>query len=83
MGDPSVLLLDEPTSGLDKDAEELVIREIFEKNAGQRTIIVVSHKASTLKHVDKILVMRAGRVAAFGPTEQIMEALKPHSDANK
>ena len=83
MSDPAVLLLDEPTSGLDKDAEEFVIREIFEKNSGQRTIIVVSHKASTLKHVDKLLVMSAGRVAAFGPAEQIMKVLKSHSDVNK
>lgn len=83
LSDPTVLLLDEPTSGLDKDAEEFVIREIFGKNSGPRTIIVVSHKASTLKHVDKLLVMSAGRVAAFGPAEQIMNALKPQPDANK
>lgn len=79
ISDPSVLLLDEPTDGLDKDTEQLVLARLFGTEAPIKTIVLVSHKASVLKKVDKILVLNAGRVAAYGPREDIMNLLTQRS----
>lgn len=79
ISDPSVLLLDEPTDGLDKDTEQLVLARLFGTEVPIKTIILVSHKASVLKKVDKILVLNAGRVAAYGPREDIMNLLTQRS----
>lgn len=79
ISDPSVLLLDEPTDGLDKDTEQLVLARLFGTEAPIKTIILVSHKASVLKKVDKILVLNTGRVAAYGPREDIMNLLTQRS----
>ena len=59
--DPKILLLDEPTSSLDKKSEKAVIRVMRKlKNEG-KTVIVISHRPSTIAEADRILTIDQGR----------------------
>lgn len=63
--DPPILLLDEPTSALDADSETHVADAIRAAAAG-RTTIIVAHRLSTVRDVDRIIVMDRGRVVEEG-----------------
>ncbi len=63
---PSMLILDEPTSALDMRSEALV-HETLNSLKGSVTLVVIAHRLSTLNTCDRIVVMQAGRVQAFGP----------------
>jgi subfamily B ATP-binding cassette protein MsbA/ATP-binding cassette subfamily B protein AbcA/BmrA len=71
--DAPFLLLDEPTSALDTHSEALV-QEAIERSLEGRTAIIVAHRLSTIKGVDRILVMDKGRVAEEGPHEALLAA---------
>ncbi|MER2509588.1 peptidase domain-containing ABC transporter [Amaricoccus sp.] len=63
---PRLLVFDEATSALDPESEALVNRNLADMARG-RTMIVVSHRLSTLVRSDAILVLDGGRVADFAP----------------
>jgi ATP-binding cassette, subfamily B, bacterial len=63
--DPSILILDEPTSALDVHSE-LLIRTTLTDLTPAKTVIVIAHRLSTLGACGQILVLRKGRVEAFG-----------------
>ncbi|MBT1704197.1 ABC transporter ATP-binding protein [Chryseosolibacter indicus] len=63
--DPSILILDEATSSLDAHSEVLV-QEALEKLMEGRTTIVIAHRLSTIKKVDRIFVIKEGRLAEMG-----------------
>jgi ATP-binding cassette subfamily B protein len=63
--DPRILILDEATSSLDARSEALV-QEALEKLMEGRTTIVIAHRLSTIKKVDRIFVIKDGRLAETG-----------------
>lgn len=63
--DPEVLVLDEPTANLDQEAEQAFMRRALALRRG-RTTIVVSHRASTIAHLPRVLLVEDGRLAADG-----------------
>ena len=67
-----ILLLDEPTSALDADSEAHVVESIFELMRG-RTTMIVAHRLTTIRRVDKILVLEDGRVTEFGAPEELVQ----------
>jgi ATP-binding cassette subfamily B protein/ATP-binding cassette subfamily C protein len=69
---PPILLLDEPTSNLDA-RNEVALREAIDTVARNRTMIVVAHRLSTVVDADQIVVLEAGRVAAVGRHEELLE----------
>lgn len=69
--DPKLLILDEATSALDPDSEA-IIRENLSKIAKGRTVIIVSHRLSTLVDADAILVVDRGKVADIGRHDQLV-----------
>jgi ATP-binding cassette, subfamily B, bacterial len=69
--DAPVLLLDEPTSALDSESEATVVASIFNLMRG-RTTLIVAHRLSTIQRVDKVLVLEAGEVTAFGSREELL-----------
>ena len=73
--DPPVLVLDEPTNAMDNSTEERFKARLAEV-IKDKTLLLVTHRASLLSLVDRILVMDQGRLVADGPREQIMTALK-------
>jgi subfamily B ATP-binding cassette protein MsbA len=66
-----LLILDEPTSALDAQNEQM-ITETLRNLKRQRTIVVVSHRLSTVADCDQIFVMEAGRIVERGTHEQLL-----------
>ncbi len=63
--DPSLLILDEATSSLDAESESLV-QEALEKLMKGRTSIIIAHRLSTIRKVDRIFVLKEGRIVESG-----------------
>ncbi len=63
--DAPILVLDEPTAALDVEAETEVMRGLDQLVAG-RTVIMISHRLSTLGNVDEIIVLKDGQIAERG-----------------
>lgn len=72
---PPLLIMDEPTNSMDNGTEERFKAQLSQRLNG-RTLLIVTHRASLLDLVDRIIVMDQGRIAADGPKEQVLEALK-------
>jgi ABC-type multidrug transport system fused ATPase/permease subunit len=70
--DNPILILDEPTAALDAESEELVIQALERLMKG-RTVITIAHRLSTLRHADKIIVIKDGVVAEDGTHEQLLK----------
>jgi len=77
-GDPFLVVLDEPNSNLDADGEEALTRAIQGVRARGGIAVVLAHRPSALAAVDQVLVMRQGKVYAFGPKDEILrKVLRP------
>lgn len=73
LGKPKILLFDEATSAMDLGAETALLQRLGTEIAGC-TFVTITHKASLLQIVDKIVVIDQGRVAMQGTPEQLMKA---------
>jgi ATP-binding cassette subfamily B protein len=69
--DVPIAVLDEPTSALDPRAESEVF-ERFLRQARDRTILIVSHRMSTVRMVDRIVLLDGGRVTETGSHDELM-----------
>ncbi len=70
--DSQLLVLDEPTAALDPKAEAEVFDQFHELAEG-RTAVVISHRLSTVRHADRILVLVNGQVAEAGAHNELVE----------
>jgi ABC-type multidrug transport system fused ATPase/permease subunit len=68
---PPIMLLDEPTSALDGPSQAVVQRAI--DGLKDITMVVVAHRLGTLRTMDRILVMRQGRVVEEGTYDELVE----------
>lgn len=74
-GQPRLLILDEPNANMD-GLGEAMLTETLRQLRGQATVVVVTHRTALTAHVDKILVMEAGRVAQYGPAAEVLQILQ-------
>lgn len=69
--DPKILILDEATSNIDTETEN-IIQDGINKLKKNRTTFIVAHRLSTIKNVDKIIVLSHGKILESGNHEQLM-----------
>ena len=72
MRDAQVLILDEPTAALDARAEFEVFQRFKELSAG-KTAVLISHRFSSVRMADRIVVLGDGRVEAMGTHAELMQ----------
>jgi ATP-binding cassette subfamily C protein EexD len=75
-GSPKLMVLDEPNSNLDDQGEKELVEAINRIKQMGCTVIVITHRTMVLQCVDKILVMKDGQAAAFGPKDQVLASLR-------
>ncbi|MDX9789817.1 MAG: ABC transporter ATP-binding protein [Candidatus Kapaibacterium sp.] len=70
--EPKILILDDSLSAVDANTEDYIVNELkkFMKN---RTTLIISHRLSTLKHADNIIVLDAGKIIEQGNHEELMQ----------
>lgn len=81
-GDPAFIVLDEPNSNLDDLGEAALADTIRRLKAKKRTVVIVTHRMTTLAVADSILVMHEGTVKAHGPRDQILAAMRSANAPN-
>jgi ATP-binding cassette, subfamily B, bacterial len=72
MRDTQLIVLDEPTAALDPLAEAEVF-EHFQTLARDRTTLLISHRLSTVRHADRILVLVNGQIAEVGAHDELLK----------
>lgn len=70
--DPKVLILDEATSALDYESEA-VVQEAIDRLANGRTTITIAHRLSTVRNVDRIIVLDRGKIVESGTYEVLAQ----------
>ncbi len=73
--DPSFIVLDEPNSNLDEIGEQALIAAVQDLRARGKTIVMITHRASTLAATNKLLVLKDGVAQMFGLTREVLDNL--------
>jgi len=77
-GDPFLIVLDEPNSNLDTEGDEALTRAVRGARERGAIVVVVAHRPIGIEAVDQVLVLKDGRMQAFGPKEQVLaQVLQP------
>ena len=71
-GDPFLIVLDEPNSNLDSEGDEALTRAVRTARERGAIVVVVAHRPIGIEAVDQLLVLKDGRMQAFGPKEQVL-----------
>ena len=71
-GNPFLIVLDEPNSNLDSEGDEALTRAVRRARERGAVVVVVAHRPIGIEAVDQLLVLRDGRMQAFGPKETVL-----------
>ncbi|MBR4607544.1 MAG: peptidase domain-containing ABC transporter [Lachnospiraceae bacterium] len=71
LSDPKILILDEATSALDPESEQIVQANLT-AIARERTVLVIAHRLSMVRHADRIIVIDKGEIAAMAPHDVLV-----------
>lgn len=74
---PRYLILDEPNASLDAEGEAQLTGTLEAAKARGTTILLVAHRMSVLQVVDKLMVIRDGRIALYGPRDEVLAKIAP------
>ena len=74
-GSPKLIVLDEPNSNLDADGDRALAMSVRAAAENGVTVIVIAHRPSAIAAVKKLIVLRNGRIADFGPKEQVIQRM--------
>jgi ATP-binding cassette subfamily C exporter for protease/lipase len=82
-GDPSLIVLDEPNSHLDEVGDAALARALQELKQAGKTIILVTHRIGVLALADRILELRDGAIALYGPAQDVLAAMRARDSGAK
>jgi ABC-type multidrug transport system fused ATPase/permease subunit len=77
--DAAITILDEPTASIDAVTEEKIFTTL-ETNMQHKTVILITHRFSTVKNADKILMLENGRLIEQGSHKQLMQLKKKYAE---
>ncbi len=80
-GPPRLLVLDEPGASLDPAGEAAVATLIGRLRELGCTLVVISHRAAVLRQMDRLLLMRSGRIERIGPLRKVLPMLAAPPDS--
>src|SRR4051812_20511917 len=84
-GNPFLIVLDEPDSHLDTEGDEALTRAVRRARERGAIVVVVAHRPIGIEAVDQLLVLKDGRMQAFGPKEtvlgQVLQRVAPPAPA--
>ncbi len=69
---PDILILDEATSALD-GATESAIHEALQQEFGDKTLVIIAHRLSTLRNVHRIIVIETGKIVEDGAPDDLLK----------
>ncbi|MFG0768967.1 type I secretion system permease/ATPase [Pseudomonas sp. TYF_15] len=70
-GNPRILIFDEATSALDYESER-IIQQNMARICAQRTVIIIAHRLSAVRHADRIVVMERGQIIEQGTHDELL-----------
>jgi ATP-binding cassette subfamily C protein len=74
-GEPRLLLLDEPNAHLDSEGEARLLETLRQQKAQGVSALIVAHRTGILAAVDRLMVMREGRIEIYGPRDEVLARL--------
>jgi subfamily B ATP-binding cassette protein HlyB/CyaB len=77
IGNPRVLIFDEATSALDYESERIIQDNMKDICVG-RTVIIIAHRLSSVRHADRIVVMERGQIVEMGHHHELLEKSGGH-----
>jgi ATP-binding cassette, subfamily C, bacterial PrsD len=81
-GQPFLLVLDEPNSNLDAEGDAALSDAVQQAKARGAIVIVIAHRPSAIAAVDKLLFLKNGRQAAFGPKNEVLQQITQQSSGD-
>jgi PrtD family type I secretion system ABC transporter len=75
-GMPQLIVLDEPNANLDQAGESALSEAIFSLKKRGAALVIVGHRPSTLTQADKILLLKEGFVAMYGPRDDVLNSMR-------
>lgn len=75
-GEPRLVVLDEPNASLDADGENALAQALSQLKARGVTVVMVGHRPSMMRVVDKLALVRDGRLELLGPRDQVLARLQ-------
>lgn len=72
---PALVVLDEPNSNLDDLGEAALVQAVLKMKGYGATVVLITHRTSVLKAVDKLMLLRDGQIQLFGPRDEVLSAL--------
>ncbi len=74
-GEPSIVVLDEPNASLDNAGETALLETISALKQKGTTVVLIAHRPSLLRDVDKVLILQDGAVRSFGTPEEVIPSV--------
>lgn len=82
-GEPTLVVLDEPNSNLDTVGEQALTEALRKARQRGVTVVVVTQRPALLNIVDKVLILRGGRVDAFGSPQDVLRRLSANAQSDR